>query len=100
MLVEPTEETGKNESAFSGQKFLVRQRSIIIYTNFNLIAEYLSRFLKKRGYPSEKIAWKEVSSGSLRTLIAMACPITKNTSMALIRSIPILIMTGYQITRK
>ena len=60
VLVEPTEETGKNEPAFSGQKLLVRQKSIIIYTNFNLIAEYLFHFLKKRNYPVKKTDWTEI----------------------------------------
>ncbi|MBU2495999.1 MAG: hypothetical protein ABIK20_00965 [Candidatus Omnitrophota bacterium] len=60
VLVEPTGETGKNEPAFSGQKFLVRKKSIIIYTNFNLIAEYLFHFLEKRDYPVKKTDWTEI----------------------------------------
>ncbi|MCX5642955.1 MAG: hypothetical protein NTY10_07015 [Candidatus Omnitrophica bacterium] len=62
VLVESAPETKKNELAFPVQKFLVRRKSIFIYTNFTLIAEYLSRFLKKRGYPVGKTDWSETTS--------------------------------------
>ncbi|MFH2068412.1 MAG: hypothetical protein ABII89_02980 [Candidatus Omnitrophota bacterium] len=60
VLVEPTKKIKQDGPVLLAQKFLVRQRSIIIYTDFNLIAEYLSHFLRKRGYPAGKVVWKEV----------------------------------------
>jgi len=60
VLVEPAKKTKKNGPVFLVQKFLVRQKSLIIYTNFNLIAEYLFHFLKKRNYPVEKMDWTEI----------------------------------------
>jgi hypothetical protein len=60
VLVEPARETKKNGPAFPAQKFLVRRRSMFIYTNVNLVAEYLFHFLKKRKYPVEKADWMEI----------------------------------------
>ncbi|MFA5393900.1 MAG: hypothetical protein WC081_05425 [Candidatus Ratteibacteria bacterium] len=57
VLVEPA---GKNEPALSVQKFLVRQKSMVIYTNFDLVSEYLFYFLKKRNYPVQKPDWTEI----------------------------------------
>ena len=59
VLVEPAKRTKHDNPVLLTRKFLVRQKSLIIYTDFNLIAEYLTHFLKKRGYPSGKLAWKE-----------------------------------------
>jgi len=59
VLVEPAKRTKQDNPVLLTKKFLVRQKSLIIYTDFSLIAEYLTHFLKKRGYPSGKLIWKE-----------------------------------------
>jgi len=60
VTAEPSKEKKKTGPVVLARKFLVRQKSIVIYTDFSLIAEYLFHFLKKRSYPVEKMDWSEI----------------------------------------
>ena len=60
--MESSKEKKKTGPVFLTRKFLVRQKSVIIYNDFGLIAEYLFHFLKKRSYPVEKTDWTETIS--------------------------------------
>ncbi len=63
VLVEPPENQKKRSNPLLFRKnFLVRGKSLFLYNNLELVAEYLFSFLKKRNYAVEKVEWKEIVS--------------------------------------